>query len=361
MKRTGLGTRANRLAASAICAVLLAWAISPAMAQPASADTVSADTAAPGDGARMVLVTLRSGAAIEATLLARNERAVVLDLGHDVLRLPTDKVLSVEPVRPADDGDAAEEDEAANEIFRVAQLPPAPVSRLVTRYGDAVVMVRTPRGNGTGFLISRDGFLITNYHVIEQQRNLSVRMFEKTDTGYRRREIDDVRIIALHPLRDLALLKIPSEVIEEIGARPVVISSDPEVSVGDGVFAIGAPLGLERTVTQGIVSSTTRTIGHLRMLQTDAAVNPGNSGGPLFNTRGEVVAVVSANAGFFGGLAFGIPAEDLVSFLRHRDAYLFDPSQPQNGVKYLEPPFTGGEAVSDGDGSRDGETVNQRD
>ena len=121
--------------------------------------------------------------------------------------------------------------------------------------------------------------------------------------------------------------------------NPVVIAEKSSVRVGNLVFAIGNPLGLERSVTQGIVSSTTRTLGHLRFIQTDASINPGNSGGPLFNSRGEVVGVVCAGYSFFSGLAFGIPATDLVDFLQNRDAFLFDPTQPQNGVKYFSPPF----------------------
>jgi S1-C subfamily serine protease len=74
-------------------------------------------------------------------------------------------------------------------------------------------------------------------------------------------------------------------------------------------------------------------------IQTDAAINPGNSGGPIFNARGEVVAVACAGAAVFDGLAFGIPASDLIDFLVHRDTYLFDESQPQNGVTYLPPPY----------------------
>jgi serine protease Do len=78
------------------------------------------------------------------------------------------------------------------------------------------------------------------------------------------------------------------------------------------------------------------------MVQTDAAINPGNSGGPLFNARGEVVGIVCAGATLFDGLAFGIPANDLVDFLVHRDSYLYDPARPQNGVTYLPPPSRGG-------------------
>jgi serine protease Do len=109
---------------------------------------------------------------------------------------------------------------------------------------------------------------------------------------------------------------------------------------------------MERSVTQGIVSSTTRTIDQMRLIQTDAAINPGNSGGPIFNARGEVVAVACAGAAVFDGLAFGIPANELIDFLVHRDTYLYDESQPQNGVTYLPPPFRPGQPAEKAKESR---------
>ncbi|MDX1683479.1 MAG: trypsin-like peptidase domain-containing protein, partial [Phycisphaeraceae bacterium] len=259
---------------------------------------------------------------------------VVLDLGHTAVHLPANRILDLRHPDRADKETVAE-----GEIFRAGRLEPAPIPKLVERYGDAVMMVRTPGGLGSGFLISDQGHLITNYHVVERQTRISVVMFEKTEQGYARREINEVKLVALQPLRDLALLRIDTEAFEGRLPAPVTISNQPDMDVGDLVFAIGNPLGLERSVTQGIVSSTTRTIGHLRFIQTDAAINPGNSGGPLFNARGEVVGVASAGYTAFNGLAFGIPAEDVISFLNHRNAFLFDPNQPQNGARYLAPPW----------------------
>ena len=143
----------------------------------------------------------------------------------------------------------------------------------------------------------------------------------------------------MQPLRDLALLQIDEEALKDLSVQPLVIAKGDSVRAGDMVFAVGNPLGLERSVSQGIVSSTTRTMGHLRFIQTDASINPGNSGGPLFNSRGEVIGVACAGFTVFDGLSFGIPAIDLIDFLTHRDAYLYDPAQPQNGVTYLPPPF----------------------
>lgn len=291
--------------------------------------------------AELVTVTLVGGGRVTAPLLRESDEGVVLDLGYEVLQIPAKRVLDVrredsvdEPAPAADRG-----------LFQTGRLEAREVPELVKRFGEAVVLVRNPGGLGTGFLVSGAGHLVTNYHVVEKHTRLQVTMFRRVaggaagGAGFEKVELRQVKIVALQPLRDLALLKLDPE---EAGGRlpdPVVINDRDDLRVGDMVFAIGNPLGMERSVTQGIVSSTTRTIDQMRLIQTDAAINPGNSGGPIFNARGEVVAVACAGAAVFDGLAFGIPACDLIDFLVHRDSYLFDESQPQNGVTYLPPPW----------------------
>jgi serine protease Do len=282
-----------------------------------------------------VTVTLSGGAKITAHLLRENAQSIVLDLGYDVVTIPAGRVLKmVDADARADTGKASQHD-----IYRVGKLDARPVPQLVKQFGDSVVMVKSAAGMGSGFVISKDGHLITNYHVVENEERLSVTLFRRTAEGHERQELKKVRIIALHPLRDIALLQLDKDELDEADLEPLTLSRADDLKTGSLVFAIGSPLGLERTVTQGIVSSTMRTIGHLRFIQTDAAINPGNSGGPLFNERGEVVGIVCAGATFFDGLAFGIPAEDLIDFLENRDAYLFDPAQPNSGVTFLEPPY----------------------
>jgi serine protease Do len=282
-----------------------------------------------------VTVTLVGGAKVTASLLRESDEGVVLDLGYEVLNIPQKKILDIDRKSQG----SKVQSQSDRGIFTTAKLEAADLPVLVQKYGDAVVMVKNATGRGSGFIISRQGHLITNYHVVEGHTKLLVTMFRKTDTGYEKHELKKVKILALQPLRDLALLQLdPSEISGDM-PQPVVINDRDDLHVGDLIFAIGNPLGLERSVTQGIVSSTTRTIGHLRLIQTDASINPGNSGGPLFNARGEIVGVVCAGATSFDGLAFGIPGSDLVDFLLHRETYLYDSAQPQNGVTYLAPPF----------------------
>ncbi|HEV3343848.1 MAG TPA: trypsin-like peptidase domain-containing protein [Pirellulales bacterium] len=258
--------------------------------------------------AERVTVTLVGGAKVTATLLRENSDGVVLDLGYDVLNVPKNRVLDISH----EEAIGEQETRHSHGIFHTGRLEPADVPELVKRHGDAVVIVKNAVGTGSGFLISKQGHLITNYHVVEGQNKPQVTLFRRTEQGYERQDLKKVKVLALQPMRDIALLQLDLTELKGELPEPVVINNEDDLRVGDLVFAVGNPLGLERSVTQGIVSSTTRTVGHLRMIQTDASINPGNSGGPMFNARGEVVGIVCAGHVMFAGLAFGIPANDLV-------------------------------------------------
>ena len=141
----------------------------------------------------------------------------------------------------------------------------------------------------------------------------------------------------MNPFFDLALIKLPLPA--DLKPSHVVLGNDDDVNAGDAVFAVGNPLGLERTVTQGIVSNRSRNIEGQLFLQTDTAINPGNSGGPLFNQRGEVIGVTSRGfAAFADNLGFAIPVYYVKQFINHREAFSFDKSNPNSGYRYLDPP-----------------------
>jgi serine protease Do len=145
-----------------------------------------------------------------------------------------------------------------------------------------------------------------------------------------------VRIIAMNKYKDLALLKV-----EDTGApkfATVPLGDSDLLSVGERAFAIGSPLGFERTVTEGIVSTKTREVSGELYIQTTAQINPGNSGGPLFNLRGEVVGVTNMKIIFSDGIGFAIPVDGVKFFLKNRDAYAYDTDNPSNAYRYLEPP-----------------------
>src|SRR5262245_19897862 len=165
---------------------------------------------------------------------------------------------------------------------------------------------------GSGFIVSADGYIMTNAHVVDAADEITVRLTDKRE--YK------AKVIGADRRTDLALIKI------EASGLPVVRFGDPsKLKVGEWVVAIGSPFGFENSVTAGIVSAKGRSLpqeNYVPFIQTDVAVNPGNSGGPLFNLRGEVVGINSqiySRTGGFMGLSFAIPidvANDIANQLR---------------------------------------------
>lgn len=280
-----------------------------------------------------VEMTFDQGSLVRGPILRVDSQSLVVDLGFNVLVVERHRIASLKVISE-DETQKVDEDV----FYRRQRLPAQPVTDLVKRQGDAVVLVSTPSGLGTGFFINNDGYLLTNFHVTEGETDIRATRFVHGANGFERQELRDVKIIALHPLRDLALLRVDDDVLQETQLTPTTLSPDRDVNVGNLIFAIGNPLGLERSVSQGIVSSTTRTLGHLRFIQTDASINPGNSGGPMFNNRGEVVGVVCAGFPFNDGLAFAIPINDVIDFLNNREAYAFDSRTMASGITYHLPP-----------------------
>ena len=199
-----------------------------------------------------------------------------------------------------------------------------------------MVLVQTPSGLGSGFIINQEGYCVTNYHVIEKETRIVVVIFQKTERELIRLRIDNVRIVAMNPFLDLAMLQIPKQ--ENYVFRYVFVAGEDSMQAGDAVFAIGNPLGLERSVSQGIVSMRNRNFSGLTFLQTTTEINPGNSGGPLFNLKGEVVGVTNMKMVYGEGLGFAIPVSYMKHFLNNRDAFAFDRDNPNAGYRYLEAP-----------------------
>ena len=279
-------------------------------------------------------VQLKNGDSLRGDILAEKADRVVVDLGFTVVTVPRDEIERV----IAHEAEAATVAQSGDLYRTAANLPVLSVKENVDRVGEAVVQVRTPVGLGSGFFIDPSGYVITNEHVVSGEYNLTVTQFRRGANGLEKVQFSKVRIVALDSRLDLALLKI-----EDAGASvfPTVSLNDAGVlNDGQTVFAIGSPLGLDRTVSQGIVSAGTRPLDGQLYIQTTTQINPGNSGGPLFNLRGEVVGVNNMKAMQVGveGLNFAIPVGVLKDFLRHRDAFAFDPRNSNAGYRYLEPP-----------------------
>jgi serine protease Do len=160
-----------------------------------------------------------------------------------------------------------------------------------------------PRGVGSGFILSADGFIMTNAHVVEGADEVMVTLTDKREFK--------ARIVGADKRSDVAVVKI-----QATGLPAVKVGDVSRLKVGEWVMAIGSPFGLENSVTAGIVSAKQRDTGeYLPFIQTDVAINPGNSGGPLINLRGEVVGINSqiySRSGGFMGISFAIPMDEAV-------------------------------------------------
>ncbi|MCB9476110.1 MAG: trypsin-like peptidase domain-containing protein [Deltaproteobacteria bacterium] len=201
-------------------------------------------------------------------------------------------------------------------IHLADQASPAVVSIFTTqeyeaRIGDPLGILRVPldanleaTSLGTGFFISRDGFLLTNAHVVAKADRIHIFMHDRS-------EAKEVRVVGVDSLTDLALLKVETQ-----EPTPFLSLADSDdVRIGEMVVAIGNPFGLDYSVTTGVISAKNRVLNAGRrrglyedFLQTSAQINPGNSGGPLINLRGEVVGVNTAIIAQAQGIGFAVPS-----------------------------------------------------
>lgn len=185
--------------------------------------------------------------------------------------------------------------------------------------------------SGTGFIISQDGYILSNYHVVEGAERLTVMTYMGTEY--------EARLMGYDEMNDVAVLKV-----EATGLDAVTIGSSDDLIVGDQVVAIGNPLGeLTSSLTVGYISAKDRTINTdgslINMMQTDAAINPGNSGGPLFNMKGEVIGITTAKySGSTGsgasieGIGFAIPIADAIGMTEDLIAHGYLKNQAYLGV-----------------------------
>ena len=194
---------------------------------------------------------------------------------------------------PQDDDSAQSPGDDGSDLFE----------RFFGNQGQGAPRAQKQEQSGTGFLVDKNGYIITNNHVVNHVDHIKVKVHGDT-TEYR------ARVVGTDPEMDIAVLKIDVK----SGLTPVTVGNSDSVQVGDWAVAIGSPFGLEASVTAGIVSALGRDIGGnlqlQRFIQTDAAINPGNSGGPLLNIRGEVIGVntmIATQSGGYQGIGFALP------------------------------------------------------
>jgi serine protease Do len=225
---------------------------------------------------------------------------LVEQVGPSVVNIRT-----LEKVRTQASG-AGNSDEEMQELFRRffgVPMPNAPRQSPRAPNRPQAPEEAQPRGVGSGFILSADGFIMTNAHVVEGADEVMVTLTDKREFK--------ARIVGADKRTDVAVVKI-----QATGLPAVKVGDVSRLKVGEWVMAIGSPFGLENTVTAGIVSAKQRDTGeYLPFIQTDVAINPGNSGGPLINMRGEVVGINSqiySRSGGFMGISFAIPMDEAI-------------------------------------------------
>jgi len=280
------------------------------------------------------VIELKTGHKVEGDVLKQQAETLYVDIGVDVIKIPLNQIKS--RVAAKESANVPEQVQK-HQLYRTAQLPRRSIKELTEKFGEGVVLVQTPGGLGSGFIVNENGFCVTNYHVIERETRIATTIFHRGEDGsFNRRRIDDVRIVALNPFFDLALLQIPVQ--KDLAFKPTFLAADDDLQEGEEVFAIGNPLGLERSVSQGIIGTKNRNFRGQVYIQTTAEINPGNSGGPLFNARGEVIGVTNMKLMFAEGLGFAIPTPYVKLFLDNHEAFAFDRNNPNTGFRYLDPP-----------------------
>jgi serine protease Do len=311
--------------------------------------------AAAGARGEVEVFQLRNGGMIAGPLLKETTSVYFVDLGYDVLSVPRDQVTTHTTVAqprftlpgatssPLALLSVAEASTSSKAVARAA----APAKRyssinaMIAEVEPSVCVVSNPRGLGAGFIISADGRLLTNFHVVREERFNDVTLLDHRDGRTVQHKFNNVEVLASSPLLDIALLKIPDKQLEGLTLQPLPLGDDLSIQVGSPVYAIGNPgMGreiLEHSVSEGIVSSRQRNINDIVYLQTTAAVNPGNSGGPLLNASGQVVGLVTFKAFFQENIAFALPTHYIAHFLANEEAYSFSKMNPNTGFRYLAP------------------------
>jgi serine protease Do len=287
-------------------------------------------------------VVLKQGQILTGDIISDKPQQLILDIGIDVLVIPKDKILEFEYTKsysvqaePNEPNAIAIGPKQTDGLYSTSASQKTSIEKAVEAVAEAVVKVQTPAGLGSGFFINEDGYLITNYHVIERETKIEVTVFRKTKDGFERKQFKKVKIDAINPFIDLALLKV--EDLADTIIKSVPLGDIEKVEVGEAVFAVGNPMGLERTVTNGVISTKNRALEGLVYIQTNADINPGNSGGPLFNLAGEAIGVTNMGYVFLGGLGFAIPVDYVKQFIDNREAFAYDKDNPNSGFRYLQP------------------------
>ena len=295
---------------------------------------------------------LAGGGEVVGRPIKETPAEVFIDIGPSIIQIPASSVLSKLSLKELEEsktgaglGSGVFDSETGSLVFRSrgdsgAVLSQQEVLESVKR---GVVLVSNPAGLGTGWMIDGKGRLVTNQHVVGDEVFQTVTIFVKNGSQWEKKKIDNCKVEAASEMLDIAVVQLDMAQVEKQGIKlyPVSIASPKSLQSGDKVYAVGNPgmggMVLDHTISEGIASSTARNFNDVLYLQTTAAVNPGNSGGPLVNERGEVVGLVTLKAIFQEGVAFALPVDYILHFLGNSNAFAISESGSNRGFRYHRP------------------------
>jgi S1-C subfamily serine protease len=235
----------------------------------------------------------------------------ILPVGSTVLRYfrgggpVLDPNAQPRPIAPA--GDLAADEKSMITLYRQSSKSVVNIASTRIGRGFSFNLMEIPRGQGSGFVWDEQGHIVTNFHVVQGANRFQVTLSDQSTW--------DAHPVGAAPDKDLAVLKIDAPAGKLI---PLLVGTSADLQVGQKVFAIGNPFGLDQTLTTGVISGLGRQIkspsGRVidGVIQTDAAINPGNSGGPLLDSRGRLIGVntaIASSSGDFAGIGFAIPID----------------------------------------------------
>lgn len=333
----------RRAASRAPISLPLAAALALALVWPADAPAASPRR-----------IALSSGATVEGTILKELDDAVIIDLGHDVLRIPRAQIDTIhDPAEDAADAPEAAADAMADASASAGSIPFLEVGprygaqltskEMIARSRLGVVLIQSPSKFGSGFIINKQGYIVSNHHVVDGERFVDVTVYHERDGRLQRKKYEGVELIAFSALMDISILRIPEEQLDPDLLNPLPVARPGSDRQGDTSFVIGNPgmgaQALEHTVSEGIVSSTERNLNDVVYWQTTAAINPGNSGGPMINRNGEVIGLVTFKASFQEGIGFTLPVSYIRYFIENHRAFAYPEDKQNTGFRYLPPVY----------------------
>lgn len=305
------------------------------------------------DQDKSMLWRLQGGGELVGVLVKETPMEVFVDIGPSIIGVPRGSVLErmrlgeiEESTTGAGIGTGVYDPETGTLVFRSRADDSRMLSQqeILENVKRSVVLVSNPGGLGTGWIVDNNGRLVTNHHVVGTETYQTVTLFVQEGNQWVKKKIDDCKVEAFSSLLDIAIVQLDMEKVRELNIElsPLPIAPPGALEAGDVVYAVGNPgMGrfvLDHTISEGIASSLARNFGDVLYLQTTAAVNPGNSGGPLVNQRGEVVGLITLKAIFQEGVAFALPVDYIHHFLANSNAYAVGERNENTGFRYLPPP-----------------------